>query len=453
MPEQINFNISAQNIISNVALNEKLPNLLATFEQNRQQGIKQFYNLDLAKKRAASAKYKVTENLDKYLVDFEASVLRKGGKVLWAYDAAIALSEIENILLKNKNKKVAKTTSALAEEIGLNQYFISKKINCKELSYAGYINETLQSKASHMAHETMLADKDELYKKLNQQIRLSLDADLKELSLDLQQELKKIAAETEITITTANFLIADSGMAVFCDNEGHYAMAAANNGIQIVLASIDSLIPSMSELELFLPLYASFSEGSRLNTYHTIVGPKLTDDVDGPSEFIVLLIDNGRSELLNTQTQREAMYCIGCGACYNVCPVFKHVGSAPYQNAIAGPIASATQPVINQEKNIINLEFASTSCGNCNKVCPVNIDLQNHIIKNRRENKLSTGNKLAWYTWKKFALNRKNMNSGSGIKGFTLKQLYKKEWGSQRIFPEIAHKTFNQLYREKYQLK
>lgn len=453
MAEQINFNITAQNAINNVAVTGKLPDLLAAFEQNRQQGIKQFYNLELAKKRAANAKYKVTESLDKYLVDFEASVLRKGGKVLWAYDAAIALNEIENILLKNKTKKVAKTTSALTEEIGLNQHLSSKKINCKELSYAGYINETLQNKAEHMAYETMLADKDELYKKLNQQIRLSLEADLKELSLDLQQELKNAAAGAEITITTANFLIADSGMAVFCDNEGHYAMAAANNGIQIVLATIDSLIPSVGDLELFLPLYASFSEGSTLNTYHSIIGPKLTDDSDGPSEFIVLLIDNGRSELLHTQTQREAMYCIGCGACYNVCPVFKHVGAIPYQNAIAGPIASATQPIIYQENNNSSLEYASTSCGNCNKVCPVNIDLQNHIIKNRRENKLSTGNKLAWYTWKKFALNRKNMNSGSGIKGFTLKQLYKKEWGAQRVFPEIADKTFNQLYREKHQLK
>lgn len=453
MAEQLNFNIKAQEALKQADVANKLPGLLAGFERNRQLGIEQFYNLELAKKRAAYAKFKVTESLDKYLVDFEASVLRKGGKVLWAFDAATAIAELDNILSKSRSKKIAKTASALANEIGLNQLIDSKKMNAIELSYAGYITESLKIKPAHLVNETMLADKDDLYKVLNQKIRVSLEADSSELSLDLQQEIKNAAAQADITITTANFLIADSGMAVFCDNEGHGTLAASNSGTQIVLAAIDSLIPSVAELELFLPLYAAYSEGNKLNTYHSVVGPKFMDDDDGPSEFIVLLIDNGRSDLLTTQTQREAMYCIGCGACYNVCPVFKHVGSEPYQSPFAGPIASATIPLKNQQNAVAGLSYASTSCGNCNKVCPVNIDLQNHIIKNRREDKLSTGDKFAWFTWKKFALNRKNMNSGAGIKGFTLKQLYKKEWGVQRVFPDIADKTFNQLYREKYQLK
>jgi L-lactate dehydrogenase complex protein LldF len=271
----------------------------------------------------------------------------------------------------------------------------------------------------------------------------------------LREEIRRKYLEADLGITGANFLIADAGMVAISENEGNARLCYTFSKTHVVLASIDKIIPSISDLELFFPLLSTHASGQQLSAFNTIVGPATRDEHDGPQEFIVILIDNGRSSVMASQDQRQALTCIGCGACHNVCPVFTASGgTALYQGAKSGPIGQVINPLQSNLESYKHLSNASTLCGRCTDVCPVKIDLHNHLVRNRHDSVgqglEKTGEKLAWYTWKKFMLNRKNMNRPPSIKGFTLKQFYKNEWGEQREFPKLAEKTFNQLWREKH---
>jgi L-lactate dehydrogenase complex protein LldF len=428
--------------------------MLDAMEINRVRGIGEFSNLLLAKQRAAYTKWKVTENLDKYLVDFEGSVIRRGGKVVWAYDAQNALTEIDQIIKRTGARKIVKSKSELSNEIGLLKHLRSKSNAVVETDIGDYILDLLNEKSFQSTLPALSINKAEMGKVLNQKIRSSLEADDQEIISDIRAELRNEFYEADIGITGANFLIADSGSIGISENQGNSRLSFAFVKTQIVLASIDQILPTINDLELFFPLSSTFSTGQQLNTYNTITGPSYREDTEGPSEFIVILVDNGRSNVLSTQDQRQALHCIKCNACDNVCPVFKVVGGeGNFQSYKGGPIGLVMAPIQQGFEDFNYLSNASTFCGNCTQVCPVNIDIHNHILRNRHDNVLQgfekTGEKLAWYTWKKFMLNRKNLNRPAGIKNFTLRQFFKSDWSEEREFPKIAEKSFNQMWRER----
>ena len=435
---------------------QKAKQLLQHFDSRRLKALSYFQNLELAKQRAAYIRWKVTESLDKYLVDFEASLLRKGGKVVWAYDAANALQELDQIITRTKSKKIVKSKTSLSSEIGLMAHLKGNKdLVVNETGVGDYLIELTEETPFHPVLPSVNLQHGETNKKLNTSIRSSLEADNQELMSDLREEIRRKYLEADLGITGANFLIADAGMVAISENEGNARLCYTFSKTHVVLASIDKIIPSISDLELFFPLLSTHASGQQLSAFNTIVGPATRDEHDGPQEFIVILIDNGRSSVMASQDQRQALTCIGCGACHNVCPVFTASGgTALYQGAKSGPIGQVINPLQSNLESYKHLSNASTLCGRCTDVCPVKIDLHNHLVRNRHDSVgqglEKTGEKLAWYTWKKFMLNRKNMNRPPSIKGFTLKQFYKNEWGEQREFPKLAEKTFNQLWREKY---
>ncbi len=432
---------------------QKVSALLDGNEKKRQMALADFSNIELARQRAAYIKWKVTENLDKYLVDFEAAIIRKGGKVIWAFDAANALAEIDQIILKNKAQKIVKSKSSLCDEIGLNAHLKTKGFPIVETDLGDYIMNSLNEKAFHPILPAIHKSLPEINKLLNRQIKSSLEADENELVSDVRAELRSKFFEADIGITGANFLIADAGLVAITENDGNARLSFAFAKTHIVLASIDKLIPTINELDLFFALLSSHSTGQQLTSYNTITGPRNKEDLDSPSDFIVILLDNGRSNLLATQDQRQALSCIKCGACSNVCPIFKISGGAPtYQSYGSGPIGQVYGPLQQGLEEYKYLSYASTICGKCSDVCPVKIDIHNHLLRNRHDSIQQglekTGEKLAWYTWKKFMMSRKNLNRPASIKNFTFRQMYKDEWGTQREFPKIAEKSFNQLWRE-----
>lgn len=448
MTKSQDFKFNVQKALGNGLVKHYLPKVLMGLNQRREIATKQFSNLNLAKQRASYAKWKVTENLDKYLVDFEAAIVRKGGKVLWAHDAQTAKQEILQIIKRNNSAKVVKTKTAISSEIGLNQALSQQKVNYHEINFGDFLLGLTGQTPTHMVFGSLLQQPEELIKVLNEKVRVSLEADSKEVVSDIRDFLRDYIYNADIAITGANFLIADSGLAAIADDDGSSRLALAMAKTHIIVAGIDKIIPSVNDIDLFFSLYASYSSGSKLNTYCTLTGPKSASEIDGPDEFIVVLVDNGRSDVLATQNQREALYCIKCGACANVCPVYSQIGQEAYGEAYAGPYGSVVMPLTSYTENAKQLSYASTSCGKCNLVCPVGIDLQNHIIRNRKETISGNSDKLVWYTWKKFVLSRKNLNRAAGIRNFTFKQLLRKEWGEERIFPAVSDKSFNQMWRE-----
>ncbi len=414
------------------------------------EALKQFSDLELARTRAQFIKWRVNENLDKYLIDFEANLMRKGGKVIWADTAQTALNEIELIIKKNQAKKIVKSKSSICAEIGLNEFVRSKGFEIIETDLGDFIIDGFNEKPFHNVLPAIHKSKEEINNLLNQKISSSLDIEINELTNDVREFMRSKFFKADIGITGANFLIAENGMACITENEGNARLTSTFAKTHIIVAGIDKMLPTLQDVDLFFSLLSSYGTGQKLTAYNTIVGPKNIDEQDGPTEFIVILVDNGRSNTLTAHDQREALSCIKCGACHFVCPVFTLIGGHSYGSNYTGPIGLVTEPLA---QGLNYLSNASTSCGNCNNVCPVKIDISNHIIRNRRDNinqgNESAGEKLAWYTWTKAMMSRKNLNRSTGIKNFTFKQLYKNSWGNEREFPKTEDKSFNELWREK----
>jgi L-lactate dehydrogenase complex protein LldF len=454
MSTQEEFLSSAEAIVFDVDYRHKINDAIAHYEKSFVEGLKQYSNLELARERSAYIKWKVSENLDKYLIEFEASVMRRGGKVIWAHDIETAQNEIEQILQRVNAKSIVKSKSSVCEEIGLNKLLRKKGFEIYETDLGEYIVDVAGEKPFHFVTPAMHKNTKEIAKLLNEKISSSLDADAHELSIDVRNELRDKFLIADVGITGANFLIADSGMVSITENEGNARLAFTFAKTHVVIAGIEKVIPTINDLDLFFPLLATYGTGQKITAYNSIVGPQNIEDDETTGSFFVILIDNGRSNLLAQPDQRQALSCIKCGACLNVCPVFKNIGGHTYGTVYNGPIGSVTSPHTNGLKEYKHLSFASPLCGKCTDVCPVKIDIHNHLVRNRRDiinsGAINSGEKLIWFTWKKMMQKRKTMNKGASIKNFMLKQFFKTSWGERREFPKLSEKSFNQLWRERF---
>jgi L-lactate dehydrogenase complex protein LldF len=453
MRQQEEFLQATEESAFNKDMHQKVHHAVTQYEQSWKQGLLQFSNLELARDRAAYIRWKVLESLDKYLIEFESSVIRRGGKVLWANDAETALHEIDLIIARRNAQRIVKSKTMVGEEIGLNKHLRKKGIEVFETDLGEFIVDQAGEEPFHIVTPAMHKSRTEIARLLNEKISSSLDASAEELSNDVRMELRDKFIKADIGISGANFLIADSGMIAITENEGNARLSITFARTHIVLAGIEKIIPSMNDLDLLFPLLATYGTGQKVAAYNTIVGPRSQEDEDGPIEFIVILIDNGRSNLLAQADQRQALACIKCGACQNMCPVFQTIGGHAYGTTYSGPIGAVITPHMKGMDEYKHLSQASSLCGKCTDVCPVKIDLHNHLLRNRRDSVqqgfTKSSEKLMWFSWKKMMLARKNMNKGASIKNFMLKSFFKTNWGERREFPKIAEKSFNQLWRER----
>jgi L-lactate dehydrogenase complex protein LldF len=215
------------------------------------------------------------------------------------------------------------------------------------------------------------------------------------------------------------------------------------------------MIPSMQDLGLFWPLLATYGTGQWVTVYNSIIsGPRQPGETDGPKEMIVILLDNGRTNLLANPKTRESLYCIRCGACLNACPVYKNVGGHTYSTTYSGPIGSVITPHLRELNDWKHLSHASSLCGNCTEVCSVKINLHELLLENRaeavREGYSPFGERLAWKGWKLAMMQRKWMNKGkAGLKDWVVNKLVK-GWNTHRADLHFPEKSFNQLWRDKH---
>jgi L-lactate dehydrogenase complex protein LldF len=217
---------------------------------------------------------------------------------------------------------------------------------------------------------------------------------------------------------------------------------------------IEKVIPSMNDLALFWPLLSTFGTGQQMTVYNTIVtGPRQANEVDGPKEMYVILLDNGRTDILKNPKQRESLYCIRCGACLNACPIYKNVGGHAYGTTYSGPIGSVITPHLQGMNEFKHLSFASSLCGNCTEVCAVKINLHELLLENRYES-VEEGNaditeKIAWKAWKIASTHRKLMNLASGkMKNKVVNKIFT-AWTKTRGELHFSDKSFNQLWKER----
>jgi len=418
-------------------------------------GKEQFINVNLAREKAKNIKWKAIENLDKMLESFEAKITKRGAQVIWAEDAKQALEEIGKICAEKNCKTLVKSKSMVTEEIHLNKFLQERGIESIETDLGEYIQQLDGEPPYHIVTPAMHKSKEDVAKLFADKLGTDPTLTPEQLTLVAREVLRKKYTEAEVGITGANFIIADIGGIAITENEGNARLSCSMPKTHIVVAGIEKVIPSMSDLALFWPLLATYGTGQKITVYSTIVtGPKQEKETDGPEEMYVILLDNGRTNILANEKSRESLYCIRCGACLNACPVYKNIGGHSYEATYSGPIGSVITPHLNGMKEWKHLSYASSLCGNCTEVCAVKINLHELLLENRREavdeGDSSFAERTGWKLWKQAMLQRSLMNMGNrSIKNWVVNTLLK-GWKEHRSDMKFPKKSFNQMWQEKY---
>ncbi len=416
-------------------------------------GKQQFVHLENTKEKAKNIKWHALETLDKQLENFEKNFTSRGGKVIWAEDTAQAIQEILLICKAKDCKVLVKSKSMATEEIHLNEALIKNGIESVETDLGEYIQQLDGEAPYHIVTPAMHKSKEDVARLFNEKLGTPINYTPEELTLVARKILRKKYTNAEVGVTGANFIISDIGGIAVTENEGNARLSCAFPKTHIVIVGIEKVIPSIADLALFWPLLSTYGTGQRLTVYNTIIsGPRQATETDGPEEMYVILLDNGRTNILKNPKQRQSLYCIRCGACLNVCPVYKNIGGHTYGATYSGPIGSVITPNLQNLNDFKHLSFASSLCGACTEVCPVKINLHELLLENRQQsvvNGLTTlSEKMAWKIWKIASLKRGIMNIGSGdLKNKMVNSLFK-GWAKHRSPLNFSQKTFNEMWRE-----
>ena len=419
------------------------------------EGKEQFIDVNLAREKAKNLKWKSIANLDKQLEDFEATISKRGAKVIWAEDAQQALDEIGKICAEKNCKTLVKSKSMVTEEIHLNDFLEQQGIESIETDLGEYIQQLDGEPPYHIVTPAMHKSKEDVAKLFAEKLGTDPKLTPEQLTLVARHILREKYVQAEIGITGANFIIADIGGIAVTENEGNARLSCSMPKTHIVVVGIEKMIPSINDLALFWPLLATYGTGQRITVYNTIVtGPRQQGETDGPDEMYVILLDNGRTNILANEKQRESLYCIRCGACLNACPVYKNIGGHTYETTYSGPIGSVITPHLQEMGEWKHLSYASSLCGNCTEVCPVKINLHELLLENRHEaveeGHSDFAERMAWKMWKQAMLRRSMMNmGGSKIKNWVVNNLLK-GWKEHRSEMEFPKKSFNQQWKDKY---
>ena len=417
------------------------------YQDSFQKSVKQFPDLELAKMRAARLRWKTINHLDKYLIEFESNFIKSGGKVIWAKDMDEVTTAVDNILKKGNVNSMLYNSGRHKGELSIGESLQNGVLQVTDLHDTpvniptpGQFIADANPSIKNNSHE-----KD--YTGIHDSKKNDAELHVNQLSKIYRHDFLKENAG----ITTAQFFIADPGAIVIGDNSGSSIITAGIPRISIILAPIDRIAPSFSELDLMLSLYATFRHGNQRHTYNTIItGPRMANDKDGPEELYIVLIDNGRSNILAREPQRRILSCIECEACLPASAIYKTVGGKSYP----GPAKAVGIPLAFGPEKYKYLSDLATMDGSGSEACPVKISFPRLTLENRKlfveQGFGSQNEKWYYYAWKKTMLKRDIMSwTGIDARKKVLQLYYKKSAEGLRSWPQQKGKSFNQQWRDK----
>ena len=325
------------------------------------------------------------ENLDFYLEQLAENVEKRGGKIFFAETAEEANEYIKNVVSSKNAKKIIKSKSMVTEEISMNQALESIGCDVVESDLGEWILQLDDhDPPSHIVVPALHKNREQIRETFEDKRGYKKTSKPEEMALFAREQLRKDFLEAEVGITGCNFAVAESGSISLVTNEGNARMATTIPKTQITVMGMERIVPTWEELDVLVSMLARSAVGQKLTSYVTgLTGPKDEGDVDGPEEFHLVVVDNGRSKILGTQFQ-SALQCIRCAACINVCPVYRHIGGHSYGSIYPGPIGAVLNPLLGDYDEWKELPYASTLCSACTDVCPVKIPLHNLLIEHRR---------------------------------------------------------------------
>ncbi len=381
------FQIAAPRAARDTPQQQIVRTSLKTYDTAVARGRGRFSDWQAARTRAAAIKADAVAHLDRYLAQFEAGIQARGGQVHWAADAAEARAIILEIARRRQAKCVIKSKSMVSEEVHLTPALEAAGIETVETDLGEYIVQLRNEPPYHIVTPAMHLKRTQIAALFQEKLGTPPEADsAEELAGAARRTLREKFLSADIGITGANFLVADAGVVAITENEGNARLTASLPRVHVVLTGLEKILPRLEDLALFWPMLATAGTGQPITCYSSLIGgPRRAGEADGPEEFHVVLLDNGRTGVLADAERRDTLHCIRCGACLNICPVFHTIGGHAYGTTYSGPIGAVLTPLLQGQAAFGHLSYASSLCGACTEVCPVKIDLHHHLIENRRD--------------------------------------------------------------------
>ncbi len=467
-PQSHAFKEAAAKGLANPDLQRALLKLKNEFRAKRVQVVDRLPEFEALRDEAKALKDHVLANLDFYLERFEEKVVASGGKVHWCATAAEARETVRAICQEAGASTVTKGKSMIGEEIGLNDHLIAAGIRPVETDLGEYIIQLRGEPPSHITAPAVHLVKRQWTETFRESHKLpELDPDRpleepREILDEARAMLRRSFFSAEVGITGANFLIAETGSTVIVTNEGNGDLTQTMAGTHVVLASIEKIVPTIEDAMTLIRVLARSATAQEITSYTTFSnGPKRAEDLDGPANFHVVLLDNGRSSLLGSEF-REVLRCIRCGACQSLCPVYGAVGGHAYGWVYAGPIGAVMTPALVGLEEGRHLPEASSFCGACEAVCPMRIPLP-ALMRKWRERAFAQGiapasGRRAYRAWAWAARRPRLYRMGARIVAGTLGALgrrsgrlrwlpFGRAWCATRDFPAPEGRTFMDQWR------
>jgi L-lactate dehydrogenase complex protein LldF len=342
--------------------------------------------------QANAIKKHAIENLDYYLEQFESNVEARGGKVVWCKDATEVSDFVLALARERHAHLIVKSKSMTTEEVDLNERLEHHGLESVETDLGEYILQLAHERPYHIVAPALHKTRYDVAKIFTENLHVAEETVPEKQTAIARAVLRDKFLAADIGISGANFLVADSGAVCIVENEGNARLTTTAPKIHIAVAGIEKVIPRAQDLAVFLKLLARSATGQALSVYTSfLAGARRTADgeIDGPDEFYVVLLDNGRTKLLPDRARRESLYCIRCGACLNTCPVYRKIGGHSFPWVYSGPIGAIITPQFMGVGHEPGLPFASSLCGACGEVCPVKIDIPKVLLDLRSEVKKS----------------------------------------------------------------
>lgn len=375
------FQKTAKQYLENPQLRKNIGHATKTIREKRSLVVNEMADWEELREAGRQIKEQVMNHLDFYLLQLENSVQKAGGIVHWAADADDANRIVTDIIKQKGVTDVVKVKSITTDEIRLNDFLKKEGINALETDLAELIVQLAGDESSHILVPAIHKNRTEIRELFMDKLNISeLGNEPSDLAEAARLYLRKNFLKAEIGVSGANFAVAETGTVVVVESEGNGRMCTTLPDTLITVMGIEKIIPSWRDIEVFMQLLPRSSTAERMNPYNTFWTG--TTKADGPQEFHLILLDNGRTKVLADTTGRQTLHCIRCSACLNVCPVYERTGGHAYHSVYPGPIGAILTPQLRglADQSAASLPYASTLCGACYEVCPVKINIPEVLV-------------------------------------------------------------------------
>lgn len=458
------FHANARSALANESQRRALRKATDTFGERRLGTLARTPDWESWRTHARTVKDHVLAHLDHYLERFERNATANGMTVHWAADAAEANEIVVRLAREAGTATVVKSKSMTTEEIELNHALESVGIEAVETDLGEWIQQLAHEPPFHIVVPAIHKSREDVAALFEEKVGTPHDASASVLTAAAREALRRKFLAAGLGISGANFAIAETGSILILENEGNARLTTSVPAVHVAVVGIEKLLPRIADLDVFLKLLPRSGTGQDLTTYQSLLSGPVPAGAQGPRAIHVVLLDNGRTRMLDEEITRQSLACIRCGACLNACPVYQQVGGHAYGSVYPGPIGAVITPQLAGLSRARQLPFASSLCGACRDVCPVKIDIPGLLLHLRREvvegkdaPSVRLAERVAFRAWR-FAMGgavRYRVFTALARLGQALvpRALRARlpvlaKWAAGRTLPDLAPRSFRSQWRE-----